>query len=159
MYGREKHVLLRHYLEQGMSKAAIARELGVDRRTIYRWVGDVDRGPGEELVRYGPRVPKPTKLDPYKGIIQARLEAYTELSAIRLLDEIRAAGYRGGYTQLKEYVRQVRWMSHMLSLDPSVGITSTGSVDSQTRGSLWGREGASNYRDAHKTSPLGPSGK
>ena len=36
MYGREKHVLLRHYLEQGMSKAAIARELGVDRRTIYR---------------------------------------------------------------------------------------------------------------------------
>ena len=74
MYGREKHVLLRHYLEQGMSKAAIARELGVDRRTIYRWVGDVDRGPGEDLVRYGPRVPKPTKLDPYKGIIQARLE-------------------------------------------------------------------------------------
>ena len=66
MYGREKHVLLRHYLEQGMSKAAIAHELGVDRRTIYRWVGvgDVDRGPGEELVRYGPRVPKPTKLDP-----------------------------------------------------------------------------------------------
>ena len=108
MYGREKHVLLRHYLEQGMSKAAIARELGVDRRTIYRWVGDVDRGPGEELIRYGPRVPKPTKLDPYKGIIQARLEAYTELSAIRLLDEIRAAGYRGGYTQLKEYVRQIR---------------------------------------------------
>ena len=38
MYGTEKHVLLRHYLEQGMSKAAIARELGVERRTIYRWI-------------------------------------------------------------------------------------------------------------------------
>ena len=38
MYGREEHVLLTHYLEQGMSKAAIARELGVERRTIYRWI-------------------------------------------------------------------------------------------------------------------------
>ena len=38
MYRREKHVLLRHYLEQGLSKAAIARELGVKRRTIYRWI-------------------------------------------------------------------------------------------------------------------------
>ena len=38
MYRREKHMLLRHYLEQGMTKAAISRELGVKRRTIYRWI-------------------------------------------------------------------------------------------------------------------------
>ena len=75
MYGREKHVLLRHYLEQGMTKAAIARELGVDRRTIYRWIeaGDLDRDCEEAGVVYGPRAPKATKLDPYKGIIHARL--------------------------------------------------------------------------------------
>ena len=29
MIGREKRVLLRHYLEQGMNKAAIARDLGI----------------------------------------------------------------------------------------------------------------------------------
>ena len=29
MIGREKRVLLRHYLEQGMNKAVIARDLGV----------------------------------------------------------------------------------------------------------------------------------
>ena len=34
MIGREKRVLLRHYLEQGMPKATIARHLGVSRRTI-----------------------------------------------------------------------------------------------------------------------------
>ena len=28
MIGREKRVLLRHYLEQGMNKAVIARDLG-----------------------------------------------------------------------------------------------------------------------------------
>ena len=33
MIGREKRVLLRHYLEQGMNKAVIARDLGVSRRT------------------------------------------------------------------------------------------------------------------------------
>ncbi len=110
MYGREKHVLLRHYLEEGMSKAVIGRELGVDRRTIYRWIEaeELDRDGGNEPVRYRPRAPKPTKLDPYKGIIQARLKTYPRLTAIRLREEIRAAGYRGGYTQLKEYVREVR---------------------------------------------------
>ena len=30
MIGREKRVLLRHYLEQGMNKAVIARDLGGD---------------------------------------------------------------------------------------------------------------------------------
>ena len=110
MYGTEKHVLLRHYLEQGMSKAAMARDLDVDRRTIHRWIeaGSLDRDPDDGSVRYGPRPSKSTKLDPYTGIIKARLKAYPRLTSVRLLEEIRAAAYRGGYTQLKEYVRKVR---------------------------------------------------
>ena len=43
MIGREKRVLLRHYLEQGMNKAVIARDLGVSRRTVYHWI---ENGPG-----------------------------------------------------------------------------------------------------------------
>lgn len=34
MYGREQRVLLRHYLERGLTKAEVARELGVSRRTF-----------------------------------------------------------------------------------------------------------------------------
>jgi transposase len=49
-----------------------------------------------------------TKLDPYKSIILARLEQYPKLTSVRLFEEIKAAGYPGGYTQLKEYVREVR---------------------------------------------------
>ncbi len=30
------------------------------------------------------------------------------LSAVRVYEELQAAGYAGGYTQVKEYVRQVR---------------------------------------------------
>ena len=110
MFGRETRMLLRHYLEQGASKSALARKLGVHRDTIHRWIrdGNLDRDLDGERVRYGPRVAVATRLDPYKAIIETRLAAYPELSAVRLLEEIRAAGYGGGYSQLKAFVRQVR---------------------------------------------------
>ncbi len=108
MYGWETHVLLRHYLEQGRSICAIAETLQVDRRTIHRWVtaGDLDRDP--TTIRYGPRAPVPTKLDPYKPLIEERLTTYPELTAIRLFEEVRAAGYPGSLSQLKVFVRRVR---------------------------------------------------
>jgi transposase len=66
-------VLLRHYLEQGLTLTAIAERVGCDRRTIRRWIagGELDRDPG--AARYGPRPPAPTKLDPYKPLIRERL--------------------------------------------------------------------------------------
>ena len=110
MFGRETRVLLRHYLEQGMSKAAIARQVGVSRRTVYRWIASsqLDRELDDEAVTYESRSPRPSKLDPYKGIIEARLAEYPQLSAVRLFDEVQAAGYPGGYDEVKRYVRTVR---------------------------------------------------
>jgi transposase len=110
MFGRETRMLLRHYLEQGSSKSELARQLGVSRDTIHRWIrdGDLERDVDAEAVRYGPRPLVVTKLDAYKAMIEARLTAYPELSSVRLLDEIRAAGYAGGYSQLRAYVRRVR---------------------------------------------------
>lgn len=110
MYRREKRVLLRHYLEQGFTKTALAEKLGISRRTVYHWIetGQLERELDEEVVRYRSRPPIKRKLDPYRGIVQARLEGFPELSAVRLYEELRAAGYEGGYTQLKEYVREVR---------------------------------------------------
>ena len=48
MFGRETRMLLRHYLEQGTSKSTLARQLGISRDTIHRWIrdGDLDRDPG-----------------------------------------------------------------------------------------------------------------
>ena len=110
MFGWERHVQLRHYLEEGYTQREIAQELGIDRRTVYRWIrgGDVDRELSPKTVKYGPRLPVSHKLDPYKAIIEQRIEDYPELTATRLLEEVRAAGYDGGYTQLRLYVREVR---------------------------------------------------
>src|SRR6185295_18545952 len=106
MFGRETRMLLKHYLEQGTTKSALARQLGISRDTIHRWIraGDLDRDLDTTSIRYGPRLPVPTKLDAYKAIIEARLAAFPELSAVRLLAEIHAAGYTGGYSQLKAFV-------------------------------------------------------
>jgi transposase len=110
MYRREQRVLLRHYLERGLSKAEVARELGVSRRTVYHWIatGQLERELDESPVRYAARPPVERKIEPYCAIIEARLAEFPRLSAVRLFEEIRAAGYGGGYTQVKEHVRQVR---------------------------------------------------
>lgn len=110
MYGREKRVLLREYLEQGMSKSALARKLGIDRRSIYRWIeaDQLDRDLDGEAVQYRARPSVARKIDPYRGIIEHRLEQFPKLSSVRLYEELQAAGYLGGYTQLKEYVRTIR---------------------------------------------------
>jgi transposase len=101
-------VLLKHLLERGLSKAAIARELDVSRRSVHHWIatGQLDR----ELTTAGPRVRvgRATKLAPYHTIITTRLETYPALSAVRLLDEVRAAGYSGGVSQLRAFVAAVR---------------------------------------------------
>lgn len=110
MYARERRVLLRHYLEQGLSKAEVARSLGIGRRTLYHWInsGQLDRELDNGPVHYRARPPVLCKIDPYRELIQARLAEYPRLSATRLFDEIRAAGYAGGYSQVKHYVRIAR---------------------------------------------------
>lgn len=109
MHGWEKLVLLRHLVEQKVKKAAIARQLGVDRSTVYAWIerGELDRDVAE-LTMLRERKARPAKLAPYEGIIRTRLETYPALTAVRLLEECRAAGYAGSYTQLKLFVARVR---------------------------------------------------
>ncbi len=109
MYGWERLVLLKHLLEQGLKKTAIAARLGVSRRVIHHWLqtGQLDRDVDAPIP---PRVRHtgPPKLAPYQAIITARLDTYPELSAVRLFEEIRAAGYPGGISQLREFVQHVR---------------------------------------------------
>ncbi len=145
MYTRETRVLLRHYLEQGVGKTELARRFSISRRTIYHWIetGQLDRDLDAKAVHYKPRSPLPRKLDPYQGIIAARLEAFPLLTAQRLFEEIRAAGYAGGYTQVKEYVRQVRPRppaEPMVRFETPAGFQ--GQVDFGTFNLPWGRRHA-----------------
>ena len=54
-----------------------------------------------------PRKPRRSKLDPFRPVIH-ELVCTGQLSAVLVLEEIRALGYRGGYSVLKQYVRTIR---------------------------------------------------
>jgi len=86
---------------QGLSIKAICRQLGVGRNTVRR-----------ALRREGPpayrRPALPSKLGPYKDYLLARLSEFPELSAAALLEEIRAQGYEGGISILKDFTRPYR---------------------------------------------------
>lgn len=108
MYGWDTLVLLQHLLDEGLSKTAIAQRLGVSRGVIYHWIntGQLTRDVDAPPVRRA--APRATKLDQYQAIITERLTTYPELSATRLFDEVKAAGYPGGITQVRDYVARVR---------------------------------------------------
>lgn len=86
--------------KQGRSIRQIARETGLSRNTIRRYLRE------GHPIRYGPRDPRACKLDPYKGFLQERLSQARPdwIPATVLLREIQAAGYSGGISQLKAYL-------------------------------------------------------
>jgi len=88
---------------QGLSISAIASRLGMDRKTVRKYINN-----GIQAPRYGPRVPRPRVMDPFVDYVTERVRAFPELSIERLLREIRALGYKGGRSVLGDVVRENR---------------------------------------------------
>ena len=88
---------------QGLSVSAIARRVGIDRKTVRRYI---ERG--LEPPAYGPRKPRARRLTPFENYLRQRVVAYPGLTASRLLREIREQGYGGGYTAVTDFLRQAR---------------------------------------------------
>ena len=104
MLTQEQCVETRVLSRQGKSIRGIAKELGVSRNTVREHLRD------PHPRRYGPRLPRVTKLDPYRAYLESRIAAAHPrwISATVLLREIREQGYRGGIDQLKALIRPLR---------------------------------------------------
>ena len=89
---------------RGHSARAIARELGLARNTVLRYL----KSP--EAMRPKPRPRRASRLDPYTQYVDRRLEEGLE-NCVVLHRELRTLGYDGGYSILKSYVspRRRRW--------------------------------------------------
>lgn len=86
---------------QGHSIKTIARELGLSRNTVRKYLRH-----DAPLPHYRPRAPRPCKLDPFKAYLPQRIEAARPhwIPATVLLRELREQGYDGGISQLKAYL-------------------------------------------------------
>ncbi len=88
---------------QGLTVTEIARRLGLDRKTVRRYIAK-----GLEPPAYGPRVRRPKGVDPFLPYLRERLAAYPGLTAVRLWRELRERGFQGGYTAVKRAVHSLR---------------------------------------------------
>jgi transposase len=94
----------------GASLRGIAKTLGLSRVTVARVVkkhqNDRASGIGH------PDLPAPTRrgslLDAFGQKIDDLLARYPDITAVRLLEELTKEGYKGGYTILKERLRELR---------------------------------------------------
>jgi transposase len=87
---------------QGLSVSAIARRVGIDRKTVRKYI---ERG--LEPPTYGPRKARARRLE-FEAYLRQRVATYPGLTASRLLREIREHGYGGGYTAVTDFLREVR---------------------------------------------------
>ena len=88
------------YTEKKLSVRQIARELELDLKTVRKWVK-------RESYEKAPLPKRASKLDPHKAEIIRLLERHA-YSAQQIFQQIKERGFEGGYTILKEFVRQVR---------------------------------------------------
>ena len=104
MLTQEQAVEIRVLKRRGLGIRAIARELGCSRATVRRYLREAS------AACYGPRQPRPTKLDAHKAYLLERIAAARPrwIPAVVLLREIRERGYAGGVTQLKAFIHPLK---------------------------------------------------
>ena len=92
---------MRHWLrEERWTMAQVARELGVNVKTVQLWAR-------RETFGRRPAPKRPSRLDPFRGDVARWLEQHP-FSVPQLLYRLRERGYTGGATILGDYVRLVR---------------------------------------------------
>jgi transposase len=100
-------VVLLH--QKGRGQRAIAKELGITRKRVRTLLARVvhQRAQGHSALPAPPKK-RASQLDAFAPKIHELLDAHPDITAVRLIEELRAVGYTGGYTIVKDQLRIVR---------------------------------------------------
>ncbi len=99
-------IVQRH--QQGASARSIALELGISRGSVDRVLARIEAA---RTGSTGPGVPPPrrvSRLDSYEPVLKELLDRYPNLTVERALQELRARGFTGGYTIVRQRVKRLR---------------------------------------------------
>lgn len=96
---------------EGQKRRAIARALGISRNTARKILVAHALGlekPHLALTPKPARAPRARPLDTHRTTIAKLIEDYPNITAQRIFEELREKGFSGGYTAVKNYVRNLR---------------------------------------------------
>ena len=96
-------VMILELHQQGVSASAIARQLGLDRKTVRAYIAK-----GLEPPTYKKRAPSPSTVAPYDPYLRERLAAYPTLTGRRLWRELKERGFTGCYSVVRDRLRELR---------------------------------------------------
>ena len=105
MISQEELMKIKVLIEQGVSQRQIAKQLGISRNTVKKYIsGDFDKP------TYATRQSGISKLEAFKPYLHSRIAqaAPIHLSGVVLFREIKEQGYAGGISLLRQYLHEYR---------------------------------------------------
>jgi transposase len=93
--------------QAGASIRQIARGLGMARNTVSRVLAQI-QAQRAGVPDGSPSPRRPSRLDPYQPIILELLTRYPDLTAVRLLEELRQRGFTGCYSSVRQRLSELR---------------------------------------------------
>ena len=95
---------------QGWSIRSLSRHFCVGRNTVRRILRkhQSERVQGQDATGRGSTLPRVSKLDPHLPRIRTLLDQFPDITGERVYEELRAEGYEGGISILRERLRSMR---------------------------------------------------
>jgi len=101
LYSAEEWYMIREMHRNGMSISEISRRLGIDRKTVRKYLKS------DNVPKYTNTRERSSKIEPFLPTVKELISKYN-LSAVRIHEDLVRRGFNGSYSLVKRYARLYR---------------------------------------------------